>query len=141
LKIRSADFCITLAKSPSKTSGRGFLFVQSSLHFVGLGLIYQRGLTGQQLKLGVLRMADMEKYEKRATERRLIKTEVTFKTKDDIYRAKSVDMSDNGIRIITEKPVDIRIQIKEEDKQVQYEAQLVWARVKDDGTMEYGLKC
>ena len=86
-------------------------------------------------------MADMEKYEKRATERRLIKTEVTFKTKDDIYRAKSVDMSDNGIRIITEKPVDIRIQIKEEDKQVQYEAQLVWARVKDDGTMEYGLKC
>ena len=86
-------------------------------------------------------MADMKKHEKRASARRLIKTEVTFRTKEDIYKARSVDMSDNGIRIITEKPINIRIQIKEEDKLVQYEAQLVWARVKEDGTMEYGLKC
>jgi hypothetical protein len=54
--------------------------------------------------------------------------------------ARSVDISDIGIRLITEKPVDIRIQIKEDDKLVQYEAQLVWARLKDDGTMEYGLR-
>jgi len=86
-------------------------------------------------------MADSKKHEKRAAERRLIKTEVTFHTKAELYRARSVDMSDKGIRIITEKPVDIRIQIKEDDRLVQYEAQLVWARVKEDGTMEYGLKC
>ncbi|MBW2467433.1 MAG: PilZ domain-containing protein [Deltaproteobacteria bacterium] len=67
-------------------------------------------------------------------------TEVTFHTEDDIYMARSVDLSDAGIRIITDQPVDIRIQIKEEDKLVQYDAQLVWSRLKDDGTMEYGLK-
>ena len=85
-------------------------------------------------------MADMQRTEKREAERRLFETEVTFHTEDDIYMANSVDISDIGIRIVTEKPVDIRIQIKESEKLVQYEAQLVWARVRDDGTMEYGLK-
>ena len=78
--------------------------------------------------------------EKRAVERNLVETEVTFHTEDDIYMANSVDISNAGIRIVTENPVDIRIQIKEDDKLVQYDAQLVWARIKDDGTMEYGLK-
>ena len=78
--------------------------------------------------------------EKRAVERNLVETEVTFHTEDDIYMANSVDISNAGIRIVTENPVDIRIQIKEHDKLVQYDAQLVWARIKDDGTMEYGLK-
>ena len=85
-------------------------------------------------------MADMKKSEKRAAERSLLETEVTFHTEDDIYMAKSVDISDTGIRVITDKPVAIRIQINEEDRLVQYDAELVWARLKDDGTMEYGLK-
>jgi hypothetical protein len=37
-------------------------------------------------------------------------------------------------------PMAIRIQINEGDILVQYDAQLVWARMKEDGTMEYGLK-
>jgi hypothetical protein len=85
-------------------------------------------------------MADSESQEQRTTERKLVETEVTFHTEDDIYMAKSVDISGAGIRIVTEEPVDIRIQIREEDELVQYDAQLVWVRVKDDGTMEYGLK-
>jgi hypothetical protein len=85
-------------------------------------------------------MADSENQDKRGVERRLIEAEVTFHTEDDIYMAKSVDISDAGIRIVTEEPVDMRIQIKEEEKLVQYDAQLVWVRLKDDGTMEYGLK-
>ena len=85
-------------------------------------------------------MADSENQEQRITERKLVETEVTFHTEDDIYMAKSVDISGAGIRIVTEEPVDILIQIREEDELVQYDAQLVWVRVKDDGTMEYGLK-
>ena len=82
----------------------------------------------------------MADHEKRAEERHLVETEVTFHTEDDIYMANSVDISNGGIRIVSENPVDIRIQIKEEDKLVQYDAKLVWARIKDDGTMEYGLR-
>ena len=78
-------------------------------------------------------MADKEITEKRTTERSLVETEVTFHTEDDIYMANSVDISNMGIRIVTENPVEIRLQIKEKDRLVQYDAQLVWARVKDDG--------
>ena len=85
-------------------------------------------------------MTDADNQEKRAAERRLFATEVTFHTEDDIYMANSIDISESGIRIVTDEPVEIRIQIKEADKLVQYEAQLVWTRVKEDGTMEYGLK-
>ena len=76
-------------------------------------------------------MADKEITEKRTTERSLVETEVTFHTEDDIYMANSVDISNMGIRIVTENPVEIRLQIKEKDRLVQYDAQLVWARVKD----------
>jgi len=85
-------------------------------------------------------MADSKNKEQRAKKRQLVETEVTFHTEDDIYMAKSVDISDAGIRIVTDEPVDMRIQIKEDDKLVQYDAQLVWVKVNDDGTMEYGLK-
>jgi hypothetical protein len=54
--------------------------------------------------------------------------------------AKTVDISESGIRIVTEKPINIRFQIKENNKLVLYDSQLVWARVKDDDSMEYGLK-
>ena len=85
-------------------------------------------------------MSDLEENEKREEERHLIETEVAFHTENNIYMASSVNISGRGIKIVTEKPIDISIQIKENDKLVQYDAQLVWARKKDDGSMEYGLK-
>lgn len=85
-------------------------------------------------------MTSSHNQEKRAAERRLLETEVTFHTEDDIYMADSVDISDKGIRIVTDEPMNIRIQIKEDNRLVQYEAQLVWTKVNEDGTMEYGLK-
>jgi len=36
--------------------------------------------------------------------------------------------------------IDIRIQIKEDGKLVQYDAQMVWARVKDDGTIQVDIE-
>ena len=85
-------------------------------------------------------MADSGNEEKRTADRQLIETEVTFHTEEDIYMAKSVDISNTGIRIVTDNPIDIRLQIKEDGKLVQYDAQMVWAKLKDDGTMEYGMK-
>ena len=102
-------------------------------------LVEEKGLSIISLE----RLSDRLKQiyiQHQAADRQLIKTEVTFHTEDDIYMAESVDISNTGIRIVTDNPIDIRIQIKEDDKMVQYDAQLVWARLKDDGTMEYGLK-
>ena len=85
-------------------------------------------------------MSGIKKNEKRLEERSLVKAEVMFNTENDIYMARSVDISGSGIRIVTENPINIRFQVKKNDKLVLYDSQLVWARVKDDGSMEYGLK-
>ena len=85
-------------------------------------------------------MSEIIKDDKRAEERHLIETEVVFRTGNDVYLASSVDITGIGIRIITENPADISIQIAENNKLVKYDAQLVWAQMKDDGSMEYGLK-
>ena len=85
-------------------------------------------------------MADERRQERRAVERRLLETEVTFQPESGINKARSVDISERGIRIVSEKPMKIRIQVHEGDRLVQYDAQLVWARMREDGTMEYGLK-
>ena len=85
-------------------------------------------------------MSDIKKNEKREEKRSLVKAEVAFNTENDIYMARSVDISESGIRIVTEKPINIRFQIEKDDELVLYDSQLVWAREKDDGSMEYGLK-
>ena len=85
-------------------------------------------------------MSDIKKNDKRVEERNLVKAEVVFNTKNDIYMARSVDISESGIRIVTEEPINIRFQVKKDDELMLYDSQLVWARVKDDGSMEYGLK-
>ena len=85
-------------------------------------------------------MPGIKKNEKRLEERSLVKAEVAFNTENDIYMARSVDISESGIRIVTENPINIRFQVKKDDELMLYDSQLVWARVKDDGSMEYGLK-
>jgi len=85
-------------------------------------------------------MSDIKKNEKRVEKRSLVKAEVAFNTENDIYMARSVDISESGIRIVTEEPINIRFQVEKDDELVLYDSQLVWARVKDDGSMEYGLK-
>jgi len=84
-------------------------------------------------------MSDKKK-EKRVEKRSLVKAEVAFNTENDIYMARSVEISESGIRIVTEKPINIRFQVEKDDELVLYDSQLVWAREKDDGSMEYGLK-
>ena len=85
-------------------------------------------------------MSDIKKNEKRVEKRSLVKAEVAFNTENDIYMARSVEISESGIRIVTEKPINIRFQVEKDDELVLYDSQLVWAREKDDGSMEYGLK-
>ena len=81
-----------------------------------------------------------KKNEKRVEKRSLVKADVAFNTENDIYMARSVEISESGIRIVTEKPINIRFQVEKDDELVLYDSQLVWAREKDDGSMEYGLK-
>ena len=85
-------------------------------------------------------MNDKISVEKRVSVRKSANSEVSVFPENDIFLATVVDISDTGMRIKTEVPQEIRIQLQDKDTLAEYEAQVVWARVNDDGTMEYGLK-
>ena len=78
--------------------------------------------------------------EKRSTEREPVNSNVTVFIEDDIYLASMIDISENGIRFKTSTPQEFRIQVRADGEMVEYDAQLVWAKINKNGRMEYGLK-
>ena len=78
--------------------------------------------------------------EKRSTERESVNSNVTVFIEDDIYLASMIDISESGIRFETSTPQEVRIQVRADGEMVEYDAQLVWAKINKNGRMEYGLK-
>ena len=78
--------------------------------------------------------------EKRSTERESANSNVTVFIEDDIYLASMIDISESGIRFETSTPQEVRIQVRADGEMVEYDAQLVWAKINKNGRMEYGLK-
>ena len=78
--------------------------------------------------------------EKRNSERKSVNSNVTVFIEDDIYLASMIDISENGIRFETSVPQEVRIQVRANGEMVEYDAQLVWAKINKNGRMEYGLK-
>jgi hypothetical protein len=85
-------------------------------------------------------MSDNKFDEKRVSVRKKADSEITVFPENDVFLAKVMDISDTGMRIKTEMPQEIRIQLQEKGTMSEYEAQVMWARANEDGTMEYGLK-
>jgi hypothetical protein len=85
-------------------------------------------------------MSDNKFDEKRVSVRKKADSEITIFPENDVFLAKVMDISDTGMRIKTEMPQEIRIQLQEKGTMSEYEAQVMWARANEDGTMEYGLK-
>jgi hypothetical protein len=78
--------------------------------------------------------------EKRNSERQAVNSNVTVFIEDDIYLASMIDISESGIRFETSVPQEVRIQVRADGEMVEYDAQLVWAKINKNGRMEYGLK-
>lgn len=76
----------------------------------------------------------------RENERRRHSVEVVFYIDDDVMVARSIDVSDTGVRIETEDPIDIRVQIKVDDRMRVIKGKLVWAQKKYDGGSCYGIR-
>jgi hypothetical protein len=85
-------------------------------------------------------MSDNTFDEKRVSVRKKSDSEISVFPENDVFLAKVMDISDTGMRIKTEMPQEIRIQLQEKGTLSEYEAQVMWAKANDDGTMEYGLK-
>jgi len=79
--------------------------------------------------------------ERRRFERRSIFTEVTFYVDNELVQARSIDLSQTGIRFETEAPISIRFRMDVgKDTPLEKKAQLVWASRSEDGSMDYGLE-
>ena len=83
---------------------------------------------------------DTKFHEKRVSVRRSSDSEISVFPENDVFLAQVVDISDTGMRIKTEAPQEIRIQLQDKGTLAEYEAKVVWAKLNDDGTMEYGLQ-
>ena len=79
--------------------------------------------------------------EKRRAERASMRTKVEFYVDADIIEAISVDISKNGVRFITEKPIMVRMRMELGGQLLERQAQLVWAMKKPDSDeTTYGLE-
>jgi len=80
-----------------------------------------------------------KEVEMREAPRVSIETKVEFIIEADIIKARSVDISDTGVRFETDKPITIRLRMEVDGKIREQAAQLVWAKTGEDG-MIYGFK-
>lgn len=82
----------------------------------------------------------MSKVERRNSTRQPVQSEMEFIFYLDAFKAKTVDLSDSGIRFETDSPIIIRLQVNQGGKPTVRDAQLVWAQKDADGKMTYGFE-
>jgi hypothetical protein len=73
-------------------------------------------------------------------DRKDIKTKVEFIIDCDIANARADNISETGMRFITEKPIKFRMRMNVEGKKQEYAAYLVWAKKDFEGTTSYGFQ-
>jgi hypothetical protein len=78
--------------------------------------------------------------DKRRAERKPLVTEIEFHSTKDLIDAKSVDISETGIKFITDDPLSIRMRFKKDGKLKEKFARLVWSKNKENGQTEYGFE-
>lgn len=82
---------------------------------------------------------DKKEGSKRTAERVQVSRDIEFFVDADIIKAESVDLSKSGIRMVTSKPIQIRMRMYEQAGYEEYVAELVWA-TRSDGSMVYGFE-
>ncbi len=67
-------------------------------------------------------------------------TEVEFTIDSDQISAHTIDVSNSGLRLETQRPIRINLRFTEDVSPANYFAELVWAKRADEGFMEYGFR-
>ena len=83
-------------------------------------------------------MENTDQNNRRKHERKPSDNPMEFVMAGDVINAVSVDISDGGIRLDTERPMVISLRFG--DSGDSYEAKLVWARRKLDSGVTYGFE-
>ncbi len=78
--------------------------------------------------------------EMRQYEREQYNVDIEFFVDADIIVAKTIDISKSGLQLKVDEPLKIAMRMEVEGDLCEYEAQLIWAKRKPDGTMSYGFE-
>ena len=78
--------------------------------------------------------------EKRKAERMALETEVEFIVDADVIQAKSIDVSETGIRIETDDSIKVCMRLNIDGEKKDMEGQLVWTKKNEKGGMTYGFQ-
>ena len=84
--------------------------------------------------------AENNSEERRNTSRKQMDAPVQFIVDADILDARSQDISDTGIRMMTNAPIRIIMRLTKSGETEDRIANLVWARKSKDGGLEYGFE-
>ncbi|MHC4944887.1 MAG: PilZ domain-containing protein [Planctomycetota bacterium] len=84
-------------------------------------------------------MSSEIKVDNRSSVRHDYQTPVEFIIEGDVLDAKSVNISDTGIRFDTEKPLRFTLRFRHDSQNKVIVSDLVWAKRMEDGSMSYGL--
>lgn len=84
-------------------------------------------------------MSDIYDKNRRKSVRNKIETSVEFIISADIINAHSVNISEHGIRLETDSPLEIEMRFKLNGKEEEHKAKLCWVKRQDDG-FAYGFE-
>ncbi len=79
-------------------------------------------------------------HEMRQYEREQYDVDIEFFVDADIIVAKTMDISKTGLQLKVDEPLKIAMRMEVEEGLCEYEAHLVWAKRKPDGSMSYGFE-
>jgi hypothetical protein len=96
-------------------------------------------IPGKRDKGDLLMNQEIER-EKRKAKRMPLDTKVEFIVDADVIQAKSIDMSETGIRIETDDPIKICMRLDIDGEKKDMKGQLVWTRKNEKGGMIYGFQ-
>lgn len=85
-------------------------------------------------------MDPQESSEKRREQRQAVQFPGQFYIDGDIFKTRSMDLSETGVRICIDNPMKIAIRMQIGAYEMENSARLVWARKNGKGQMEYGLE-
>ena len=85
-------------------------------------------------------MGQQENLERRRDERQMIQGSGQFSLNEDVCEARSLDVSENGARIMLQQPVKVVFKMPVGAYEMERRANIVWAKRGQDGKMEYGLE-
>ena len=81
------------------------------------------------------------KLERRKSQRKTSSVEAELYLESSVFKAQTVDVSDDGVRLELNKPIRFHIRIRIGDKLVSRKAEMIWSEdATKESSLTYGFK-